>query len=121
MTPREPRTLGEIAARNLHADGHYTTVRAVTQGAKVCVVIWSWAVTTRKLGRRPTVWEHIAEWKMSERQAYLELALVRKAFPKINDPQVLVDWLLADAEKRAGQLVDRFKVSGLPAPRLVLR
>lgn len=114
MAERRP-SLAEIALANLKAAGR-PRVRAIVETSQACVLIWTWAKTTRDLGHEPTRFEHAQHWKMTERAAYRDLERFRRAFPTERDPQNLANWLNARYPEAT-----EARVMALPAPaRMVL-
>lgn len=92
MTEKRDMSLMEVAFRNLRAAGLSRT-RAITGAAKACEYIWAWAHVARDLGRDPTRLEYAQYWKFTERHAYQELDVFKRAFPTERDPLRLAHWL----------------------------
>lgn len=97
MSPRQPRTLAEVAIANLRGDG-MSTVKATVKAAEACTTIWAWGLAARELGRWPEVAEYSAYWRQTERTSYRELAVFRRAFPTERTPQRLAGVLDDQAE-----------------------
>lgn len=111
-------SLAEVGIRNRLAEGDKLW-RATFDTAQACAFVWSWAYTTRKLGRPPTRLEHAAEWKCSDRTVTRDLARFRKVYAvhaeveAIDVVQRVADWLNATAE---AWLEERTKALEMPAP-----
>jgi hypothetical protein len=111
---RPPRTLGEIAAYNLwqaEGGGRLAQVKGTAKGAQAVAFLWTWAFTTRKLGRPPTRAEQAAEWKQSEREVYRDLALFRTAFPGEENPDRLAAWMNEKGEELVRRAADALRLA----------
>lgn len=105
-------SLAEVGVRNRVAAGD-RLMRAMFESAQACVFVWSWAYTTRKLGRPPTQVEHAREWRCSDRTVKRDFARFRRVFGEDADLQGVADWLNATAQ---AWLDERTKALSLPAP-----
>ena len=107
-------SLAEIALQNRLAAGD-SLPTAMRNTGGVCAFVWSWAKTTRELGRRPTQAEHAKYWKVSRPTAEREVARFKETFPGV-ELQQLADWLntheLALVRSKA-------KALSLPAPDFI--
>jgi hypothetical protein len=105
-------SLAEVGVRNRLAEGDKLW-KATFDTAQACAFVWSWAYTTRKLGRAPTQIEHAAEWKCGERTVKRDMARFRKVYGEDAEVQAVADWLNATAE---AWLDERTKALAMPAP-----
>lgn len=89
-------------------------MKATPKGAQAVAFLWTWAYTTRKLGRPPTRAEHAAEWKQSEREVYRDLALFRQAFPGEESPDRLAAWMNEKGEEFVRRVGDALRLAAPP-------
>jgi hypothetical protein len=103
-------SLAEIGVENRLRVGD-GPIKAIRNSAGTCGFVWSWARTTRKLGRPPTQVEFAEEWKVTDRTVRRELTRFRETFPGV-DLDVMCAWLNDNA---AAQIVSRAGAVSLPA------
>lgn len=105
-------TLAEIGIRNRVAAGD-GILKATYKTANACAFVWTWAQTTRKLGRHPTQPEHGAEWKISLSTVEREVRRFRDVYGEEADLQAVADFVNAWAEEK---MADQARVLEAPAP-----
>jgi len=101
---RPPRTIAELAANNLRAGG-LGQIKSVLQASNVCASIWAWWFVSDQLGHWPTVAEYSSAMRVTERTAYRELALFRRAFPGEKDHRRYVERLAVAVEMKQASSV----------------
>lgn len=61
---------------------------------KACLFVASWGHCSKTLGRPPVNVDEYAEWwGKSRAMAFREQRLFREAFPHLDDPTAIVEWL----------------------------
>lgn len=108
MPRRAARTIGEVGAVNLLAasgdPGMRSQLAAVKHGAEAATTIACLAIAAANGAGTddgwPTQAEYAAYWKLNQRRAEREWALVRRAFPGEAGPDRLAKLLVADFSAR---------------------
>jgi hypothetical protein len=83
----------------------YARTGSMLKAARVVAFITGWAVTTRELGREPTVDEYAEWWKENRATVYRHLALFREVFDRCETPAPVVAAMEAQ-RATAGSKID---------------
>jgi hypothetical protein len=112
MAKERHLSLTAIAYLNLvnSGEGH---LKAVHHAARACAPVAALAMARAELGHWPTQAEYAEHWEISERQAQLEWAAFRRAFPGEQTPERYAKELYSAFAPR----LDRSMVMTAPAPR----
>jgi hypothetical protein len=72
------------------------------KAAHLVAYIAAWGVVRDKLGRAPSVEEYADWWHQSHRNAYYEQARFREAFPRLDNPERLLQLMEAQGASQTG-------------------
>jgi hypothetical protein len=78
----------------------YARTRSFRKAAVVGEFVVSWAMTRARLGREPSIDQFAADWKVSARTAYRQLAVFREVFPEPTTPGQVCDLIAHGAGGR---------------------
>ena len=86
MSKKQMKPTTELVVFMVHKVG-------MRDAVKVGTFIVAWGTVARKLKREPTWPEYCAYWKQSRASYYRERLLLRKVWPKDENPQRVWEWV----------------------------